>query len=398
MTDIHDVRKRWFFLSLLVLSVFIAYVARLSVSIALPSISLDMAWTIKEQGSFGGVLLGIFLVSYGLSNIFFSPFIDLYGAKKMIVVSIIVWSLSLFIAAIWGHMYYIFLLSRIILGLGQGVLFPCASKLTAEWFPPGERGRANSLFVSGGPIGVFAAPLLMNPVINNYSWETSFYMVGILGILLILPVIYMMPKGSVSESYSGKAVVGDMKELLKDKEFQIIIAGSTFMACVWWGMNMWLPTYLVEGQGISLEGITLGASLPYLGAIIGMYTGSFISDITGKKRDVIVFSLIMSAFFLIILTQMNITRHSTAIILLFIVFFFGQMGPPIFFTLIQDKVHHDNLGAATGVMNGVCNGMGIMGPLMVGFIVAMTASYDTGLFSLAIFALIGAFIFRSFPD
>ncbi len=390
--------NRWLLLSLLVLSIFIAYLGRMSVSVALPFVSSDMAWTIKEQGSLGGILLGIFLVSYGLSNIFFSPLIDIYGAKNMLVLSILVWSGAVFMGALWGHMYKIFLLSRILLGLGQGVLFPCATKFTAEWFPPEKRGRANSLFVSGGPMGVLAAPLLMMPVILHSGWESSFYMVGMLGVILIIPIIVLIPKGSTHQDHGKKAVMVDMRELIKDRDFQLILAVSTAMTSVWWGMSLWVPTYLVEAQGVSLADMTMGASLPYLGAIIGMYTGAFISDITGKRRDIIVGSLSMSALFLVILTIFTITHRTTAIVLLFFVFFFGQMGPPIFFTLIQDKVPQDKLGAATGVMNGVCNGFGIAGPLLVGFIVAFTASYNTGLLSLAVLSLIGAGIFRYFPE
>ncbi len=100
----------------------------------------------------------------------------------------------------------------------------------------------------------------------------------------------------------------------------------------------------------------------------------------------------------LLLTILNITHHTTAIVLLFLAFFFGQMGPPIFFTLIQDKVSQDKLGAATGVMNGVCNGFGIAGPLLVGFIVAVTTSYNKRLFALVILALLGAWLFRYFPE
>ncbi len=133
--------KRWLLLSLLVLSIFVAYLGRMSVSVALPFILSDMTWSIQEQGSLGGILLGIFLLSYGVSNIFFSPLIDIYGAKKMLVASILVWSCAVFMGAIWGQAYSIFLLSRIILGFGQGVLFPCATKFTAEWFPPGGKRK-----------------------------------------------------------------------------------------------------------------------------------------------------------------------------------------------------------------------------------------------------------------
>ncbi len=390
--------KRWLLLSLLVLSIFVGYLARMSVSVVLPFLSVDMGWAIREQGSFGGILLGIFLVSYGFSNIFFSPLIDIYGPKKMLVSSILVWSGAIFMAGYWGHIYSMFLLSRVILGIGQGALFPSATKLTAEWFSPGERGRANSLFVSGGPIGVLAAPLLMMPVILNSGWKSSLYMVGILGVLLAIPILMFIPKAGNTNSNTKSGIIVDMKEMMKDRQFQLILVASTAMTSVWWGMSMWVPTYLVEGLGIPLDSITLGASLPYLGAIIGMYTGSFISDITGKRREIVLVALCMSAFFLIVLTVVPIPNITTAIALLFLAFFFGQMAPPIFFTLIQDMAPRETLGAATGVMNGVCNGLGVTGPLLVGFIVAVTASYNMGLLSLAAVAIIGAVVFRSFKN
>ncbi len=390
--------KRWLLLILLVLSIFIGYLARMSISVALPFVSLDMGWSIRDQGSFGGVLLGIFLVSYGFSNIFFSPLIDIHGAKKMLTIAILVWSVAIFMGALWGYIYSMFLLSRVILGIGQGVLFPSATKLTAEWFPPGERGRANSIFVSGGPMGVMMAPVLMMPFILRTGWESSFYMIGILGILLTVPILTLIPKGNSNNYRSPNPVIDDMKTLMKERDFQLILLVTTFSTALWWGMSLWVPTYLVEGHGIALEDVTLGASLPYVGAVLGMYIGSWISDITGKRKTVIVGSLSAAGLFLVLLTLLPITSHTVVILLLFLSFFFSQMGPPLYFTLIQTKSPPETLGAATGVMNGVCNGLGVSGPLLVGFVVAVTASYNFGILSLSLFAFMGAITFKYFPE
>ncbi|MBS3815971.1 MAG: MFS transporter [Candidatus Thermoplasmatota archaeon] len=390
-------KHRWLILLLLVLSILVGYLARMSVSIALPFVSQDYGWTTAEKGTLGGILMGIFLVSYGFSNIFFSPFIDIYGPKKMLTIALATWSGALVLGAYFGQIYWVFLLSRVLLGLGQGVLFPCASKVTGAWFSPEERGRANSLYMSGGPIGVMLAPLIMTPIILGTSWEMSFYFVAALGFALALPV-FLLIEGTPSDEYpkekrSSPDIKGDLKELISDRQFQLLLFGFTALTTVWWGMSLWIPTYLVEARGLPIDEMSFGASFPYVGAILGMYLGSWISDKTGQRRWIIILALLMNAALLFALTILEIQSLTVAIILLFFAFFGGQMAPPLCFTVLQSKVSGKTLGSATGIMNGLGNGIGVLGPITVGLVVAFTGSYDLGLLSLALISILGILLF-----
>ncbi len=381
--------KRWYILLILVISIFVGYVARMSISVALPFISRDFAWDIEQQGSLGGILLGIFLLGYGISNIIFSKYIDIYGSKFMLSFSILLWSFSLLIGAIIPN-YYVILSSRFLLGLSQGVLFPIASKITSSWFSPGERARANSIYVSGGPWAVLFTPVILTPVITRTSWQLSFFLVFLMGILLLVPVIFFItsnPKDVKSERIEKHEL--DYSEILKEKQFQILLIGYSLMSSVWWGLSLWLPTYLVEAKGLELGQISYGASLPYVGAITGMYLGSYVSDRLGKRKELILIALLSGGLFILILSLSGLMNIYLVIFLLVMVFFTGQMAPPLYFTILQGRVSSQKMGSATGLMNGIGNGFGIIGPLAVGIIVAITGSYDLGFVSLGIMLVIG---------
>jgi len=381
--------RRWFILFIVVLAIFIGYVARMSISVALPFISREFAWDIEEQGRLGGILLGIFLIGYGFSNIVFSKYIDIYGSKLMLSFSILLWSFSLLIGAIIPN-YYVILSSRFLLGLSQGVLFPIASKITSSWFSPSERAKANSIYVSGGPWAVLFTPVILTPVITRTSWEISFFLVFLMGLLLLIPVIFFItsnPKDIKIERIQ-KHEIG-YSEILKEKQFQVLLIGYSLKSSVWWGLSLWLPTYLVEAKGLELGQISYGASLPYVGAITGMYLGSYVSDSLGKRKELILIALLSGGLFILILSLLGVMNIYLVIFLLVMVFFTGQMAPPLYFTILQGRVSSQEMGSATGLMNGIGNGFGIIGPLAVGIIVAITGSYELGFVSLGIMLVIG---------
>jgi len=390
-------------LSILVLSIIIGYIARMGISVALPFISEDFVWTSVQQGNLGGLLLGIFLVGYGLSNLFLSPFIDTYGAKKTLVLSIIFWSLSIVFGARFGNIYWLFLVSRLLLGLAQGVLFPTASKVVTGWFSPEERARANSLWMSGAPIGLMLSPLLLTPIIVKTSWQMSFYFIALLGCVLILPVVFLISDAPEnSNERKNKAIENRdvfnykiiVKEILRNKQFQIILISFTAMLCVWWGISLWLPTYLVEAQGFSVSKMSYGASFPYIGAILGLYLGAWISDITGDRKKIIVIALISTTLMLLALVILHIQSYAISLVFLSLIFFFGNMSPGIFFAILQSRVSKQIVGSATGIMNGIGNGLGFLGPVIVGSLAALTGSYNTGLVFLGGIALVGGLVFQ----
>src|SRR5512137_1827235 len=77
-----------------------AYIARVNVSVALPYISEDFGWDSVEAALYGGLLLGIFLAGYGLSNIFLSPLVDHFGPRKSLLVAVACFTILTFLTGL----------------------------------------------------------------------------------------------------------------------------------------------------------------------------------------------------------------------------------------------------------------------------------------------------------
>lgn len=395
-------QHRWVILLLLFMTIMIAFIGRLSTSVALDAIGDDLVWSRAQTGFLGGVLMGIFLVSYGFSNVVFSPNIDKYGSKVVLTFSMAGCSFAVFLGAFYGHIYSLFLASRLLLGLAQGVLFPLATKVIAGWYTSEQRGRANSIFMVGAPIGVALAPIIMGPIIHIISWQMSFYLVAAMGFVLVVPIVlfikdrpYNKDERPVKKDKKDIDLKKAFKELLADGDFRLIVVGFTTVNTVWWGTSLWVPTYLEQTTGVNISEMAYLAAIPYLGAIFGLLTGTKISEVKGNPNQVIMFSLFMTAVMIGILTFSPIPGIVMAIFLLSLVFFFGQLSPPLFFTKLQNTIDGEELGSATGLMNGIANTVGVLGPVTVGVVVALSGSYDIGILSIAAVSLIGLFSFKS---
>jgi len=391
-------RNRWVILLILFTTILIAFIGRLTTSVALKEIGDELVWSAAEKGFLGGVLMGIFLISYGFSNVFLSPNIDKYGTKIVLVTSMVGCSFAVFLGAYFGHIYSLFLVSRLILGLTQGVMFPVAAKVIAGWYKKEKRSRANSIFLIGAPVGVAIAPILMGPIIHLYNWQYSFYVVAIIGVILAVPILLFIDD-SPSDIDGGRTSNKDIdiksafKELLRDSDFKQVLIGFTTVTSFWWGITLWAPTYLEQVYDFQISEMAYVAAIPYTGAILGLLIGSYVSDLKGNPNKIIMFSLFTTSIMIIILTLTPIPNPETAIALLFMIFLFGQLAPPLFFTKLQNSISKDELGSATGLMNGIANTVGIIGPVGVGSVVALTGSYDLGLLTLTVITITGLVIF-----
>ena len=142
----------------------IAYYDRLNIALAMPLIAAENGWTDAETATNGALLMGLFYAGFGVANIFLTPLGARFGPRRSIVVIILLWSVFTALGAIASQFMMIFLASRILLGLSEGVHVPMMNQLTNAWFAPGERSRANSAWVSG---------LFLSPGYRPKRWPPS---------------------------------------------------------------------------------------------------------------------------------------------------------------------------------------------------------------------------------
>ncbi len=370
---------------LLFLAVLVGYLARVSISVAIPFVAEDFGWTSAQTGSLGGVLLGVFLLGYGLSNIFLSPLVDCYGPRKGILLAVTSWSVVTLLTGLVGMYYSVFVLLRISLGLTQGVLFPSASRATQAWYPARMRSRMNSLYHSSTGMSNLLSPLLLIPLIMATDWNFMFIVLAAIGFILLVPIWRFLqdtPEGPVPcEERRLKVNIGkvwrNLREAIKVKGLTTLIAAQTLETQVWWGLSLWLPTFLLLARGFTSDELVWAASLPYLGNFAGLAVGSYLSDRTGRRATVTAAFLLMAAVSILLVTQTH-GKMEVVFVLGMVFFFLAVMGPNVF-TMLQGTCRSKLTCTATGLVNGVSNGVGALGPILFGSIAAATGTYDASL-------------------
>ncbi|OPY33239.1 MAG: sn-glycerol-3-phosphate transporter [Methanomassiliicoccales archaeon PtaU1.Bin124] len=385
---------------LLFLSTLVGYISRSTISVALPFISSDYGWTPEQQGFWGGILLGIFLVGYGISNVLLSPLIDRYGPRMVLIASMVIWSVITFFTGVLGLIFGAFIILRLLLGLSQGVLFPSASKIARVQFEPRMRSRVNGFYMSSMFVSNLLIGLLMLPLIQATSWQFVLYVAAGLG-LLLAGIIFMRlkeniqlelrPKG-LREAYTN--ILAGLRETSRTKGFWLVTAADTSMNLAWWGLSLWLPTFLIESKGFPVDDLIWALPLIYVGGFLGIFVGSWLSDRLGRRSDITaIFSANGAVALLICLVASSEVQVVAAC---FVTFFCISLLPANAYTLLQGIIPERLTGSSTGLLNGISNGLGVLGPMIIGFSVALTAGWEAGIVFIAITQLMAAWFVHSF--
>lgn len=165
-------------MSLIISLVVINYIDRSAIGYAIGPISKSLGVNPAQWG----LISAAFSVGYLLVALLSGPVVDHCGTKKVLGISIVVWSLASILTAVASSFATIFI-ARIVLGVGEGPGFPAASRATSRWMPKHEQGFVLSLI---GGVGVAASILISGPIITqlipHVGWRVTFLILAALGL------------------------------------------------------------------------------------------------------------------------------------------------------------------------------------------------------------------------
>ncbi len=157
MSDIltRPTKVRFLIVALATLMSFVLYLDRFCVSFAVDYIRQDLSLTQGDMKWF----LSAFFFSYALAQVPSGWLSDRYGARIMLVIYILTWSLF---TGLIGASYTFFMLisTRLMCGLCQAGAYPTAASVVKRWVPITARGTASSFVANGGRIGGAMAPVM----------------------------------------------------------------------------------------------------------------------------------------------------------------------------------------------------------------------------------------------
>ncbi len=287
--------RRYTLTGLSILAMFICYMDRVNISIAIIPMSKELDWSADIQGT----VLSSFFIGYLLTQIIGGRLADRFGGKLVLGIAVLIWSAFTFItpfAALAGFGGLI--LARIGMGIGEGVALPAIYSLYGRWLPRGESARAIGATFSAIPLGIVFGLLVTPWIVINFGWQWAFYSFGLLGIIWFIVwqnVVTAYPDLHPHISEQELALIRLDAAPLNATEsppWKILLTTPAVWAiivahfCANWGTYVllaWMPSYVNKGLGIDFAEVGIYAMFPYLAAFLFFNIAGTIADRLNKS-------------------------------------------------------------------------------------------------------------------
>lgn len=395
-------RARWFFILMPVLVFWIvASIDKLGVSVIVTNRGF-----LQDMGLLGnpaaiGLLGTVFSVTYGSCSYFWGFIVDRVGPRWAAIGAATIWGVTMIIGGLAGS-YGMVLASRLLLGVGEGALYAVSNKFVGNWFERRQRGRAQAMWVLGGPLGpVIGVPMLV-AAMALWSWRGAFFLLAALSLLLVVPLILFLtrdaPEGGVAAAADpiaerqdgGAAIAGVPKsfgEMVGLFRFWAIVAAFLMGSFGFSGLAFWLPSYLRTERHFPTEVMAGWASMSWLLAVIAVIVTGWLADRTQRPAlmGVVVCSIAAIALLVAALTG----SPSLAAAMLAIGLAMINSESTLCQVLVLNICGPQLVGRGAGIMTGTGNLIGGFSAVIIGWIVAVSAgSFIAGvLFLMACMAL-----------
>ncbi|MFE3825697.1 MFS transporter [Streptomyces sp. NPDC059092] len=361
-----------------------------------------------------GYLFSAFSWAYMLAQLPGGWIVDRWGARKVYAGSVFAWSVATMLQGfvplfgIASAMIALFIL-RIAVGLAEGPAYPANGRVVATWFPASERGTASAIFNSSQ----YAAPVVFTPFMawltHGWGWPSAYFVMGGIGIALSVWwwVAYRQPRehprvnqaeldhlieGGALVDIEEAATVGTkdgvdtwsvVRQLLSSRMMIGVYMGQFFITTIVYFFLTWFPIYLIKELGMPLLEAGLTASIPALFGFVGGILGGLLSDallrrgmsVTAARKIPIVTGLLLSTSVI----ACAWTSTQTVVIVLMAVAFFGKGLGSLGWTVVSDTSPKEAAGLSGGLFNTFANLAGITTPIVIGYVVDITGSFDGAL-------------------
>jgi predicted MFS family arabinose efflux permease len=204
-----------------------------------------------------GYLTSAFLGFYMVAAPFTGPLADRYSRKLIIVLGAVFWSGLTLLTAV-THTYVALLVRHTLVGIGEATFVTIAPTFVADLYPEQKRGRILGVFYLAIPVGTAAGYLLGGNLGVTYGWRFPFYVAAVPGFLLALAILFIPePERGQFDSLEQTPERSSLSGLATNPAFWTATLGMAMMTFALGGLQVWMPTFLSQARGYSLQSANL---------------------------------------------------------------------------------------------------------------------------------------------
>ncbi|ROT73124.1 sialin [Penaeus vannamei] len=241
----------------------------------------EFDWDEQTQG----IILGSFFYGYTATNLLGGRAAEYLGGRLVFGLGTVISALISLLSPLCARLCKeLFVASRVLMGISQGVTIPAFFSLMATWFPPEERAKFGPLIKGGMQFGTVVA-MTAGGYLSASSflggWPSVFYVFGTVGLAWGIPwflLVHDRPELHPSISRAELEYLRANKDTVKGAEvvsipWRAIFTSPPVWACIFiaWGGSFGfqtllseIPTYLANIQHFDMRKSGFMAAVPYL--------------------------------------------------------------------------------------------------------------------------------------
>lgn len=365
----------------LLLAMMIIATGQVGVSIYLPSLPLishDLGVSKAEVQS----VVTFFLISFGLSQLFYGPLSDAIGRRPVFLLGQGVYLIGTLICVLWANSFDALLIGRLLQGLGAGSSSVLGRSVLRDSYNGLHLSKALSYLSITASILPIVSPVFGGWVAYHFGWQSVFtavliYLAAIVSLgWKVLPETLPYPK----RRFSPMSVLKGYGELITNKQ---VISSASYNWLSYLGAVVSLsvlPFLLQQQLGMTVSDYGQAMIIPSAGLLIGSLAVNRLARYFSKNQ------LLSQAFFLMAIAGIGLLMMPLSVVNLlagFTILTIAQgMSFPISMSLLLEP-HPDRVGAVSALSGSIqmCIA-GFFGEFLVSHFVA--TQIDLGVFYLVI--------------
>ena len=385
--------RKWYFVLLVSVAIAISYFDRLTLPVAIAAIQHNIPLS-NEQYSW---LQTAFLLSYAALYAIGGRLLDRLGTRRGFLLIMLWWSLACALHSLASG-FFLLLIARFLLGMGEGGAFPAATRVVAEWIDARERSTAMGLINAGTAIGSLLAPPIIGFILLRSGWRAVFIAAGAAGLAWVLwwALSYRdNAEAAANDSPDARMPAGGMKwlDVIRLPNVQAFVFAKFMSDSAWYFLLFWLPKYLYDARGFDIRQVSYYAWIPYAASGVGSFLGGWFSSTLLHRGSSLnaarKIALGCCAAAMPIVMLVSLVPISMALALFSVAFFAQQAWSGLVMTLPADIFPLNAVGTVAGLIGfGGAMGGAIFG-VVAGFLLGHGVSYGVLFIAVGSFHLIG---------
>lgn len=367
-------------------AVFLNYVDRGAIAVAAPLMKGDLGLTATQFGT----AVSAFFWIYAPVQLVVGWLCDRFSVYRLMAWGVILWAASTLLMGFVGGFASLLVL-RVILGVGESVVFPASGKIIARHVPAEGRGMANAWCAAGIALGPAIGTLAGGMILATLGWRAIFIVFGLATLIWLVPwrrVVATLPSRHDDEDSATVPV----SALLRIWALWAMGIGHAAGNFGFYFLLAWLPLFLVQQRGLTIAEMTLLATLGYsvqaaaaltLGSISDRWTRSGRSEAAMRRWMLVIGQLLMAGCILGIGGSGDMVTLGIVLCLAGVATASLSMN---LYSVAQMFAGPRAAGTWIGIQNALGNVSGILGPVITGIIIDRSGYGDAFILAAAVAA------------